>query len=360
MPKPREPGDENIRALEDLKLAADDSSAGQGEIPRRAGNPTRPAQDSKSTKSPATAQSEEPLFPEMPAQRTYAATPAPMRPPPIPSRAVERKPGPANTDSPQYHCLSCGYGLSPHNAFRCSECGRQYDSGLLSAWFEGTEETRFNYLIWLVTAALILKAWSFLAITILSFSSATFSIQSTCFDVLVLLGGAACGIAACAWAGRDRMDTLGGYYAIAGMFAGGVTGVGALFGGLKDTSTFIRPAVLFASDALCGSLFLLALLQPLHGIEFWRARSLRLIALPLAIGLPPVAMLLYAGEKAIKEAIQSAGGTIPAAMQIVNSTSLMACVSFAVWIVARHWLVGFRQMVFSRADESADVVESSE
>lgn len=352
MPKPREPGDENIRALEDLKLAADESQTGKRESPRVAGKTTRP--DSRSTTSVDATAGEEPLFPEIPAQRTYAATPAPMRPPPIPSRAAERKPVPANSDPPQYHCLSCGYGLSSHSAFRCSECGRQYDAGLLSAWFEGTEETRFNYLIWLVTAALILKAWSFLAITILSFSSATFSIQSTCFDVLVLLGGAACGIAACAWAGRDRMDTLSGYYAIAGMIAGGVTGVGALFGGLKDTSTFIRPAVLFASDALCGSLFLLALLQPLHGIELWRARSLRVIALPLAIGLPPAAMLLYASERAIKEAIQSAGGTIPAAMQVVNSTSLMACVSFAVWIVARHWLVGFRRMVFSRADEGPD------
>ncbi len=353
MAKPRDPGDENIRALEDLKLAADDSAPGKPEAPRAAAKPPRNALSQRPT-TPAAPSSEEPLFPEMPAQRSYAPTPAPLRPPPVPSRGTERRSAPPPTDTPQYHCLSCGYGLSSHNAFRCSECGRQYDAGLLSAWFEGTEETRCNYLIWLVTAALILKAWSFLAITILSFSSTAFSIQSTCFDVLVLLGGAACGIAACAWAGRDRMDTLAGYYAIAGMLAGGVTGVGALFGGLKDTSTFIRPAVLFASDALCGALFLLALLQPLHGIELWRARSLRVIALPLAIGLPPAAMLLYAGEKAIKEAIQSAGGTVPAALQIVNSTSVMACASFAVWIVARHWLVGFRRMVFSRADAPGD------
>lgn len=343
MPKPRDPGEENIRALDDLKLAAADSPS-----------PLREQQ----RPHPPTPQSgrEEGMFPDMPAKRTYAPTPAPSRPIQPQQPGSMRRAVPEG--APEFQCISCGYGLFSHNAFRCSECGRQYDGGFLSAWFEGTEQARFNYLVWMVTAALVLKAWSFLAITLLAVTSSPLGNQATCFDVLVLLGGACCGIAACAWAGRDRMDTLTGYYAIAGMLAGGVMGVGALFGGLKDTSTFIRPAVLFASDALCGALFLLSLLQPVNGVEMWRAKSLRTFALPLAIGLPPAAMLLNAAERAIRESFAAAGG-VPAAMQVVNSTSLMACVSFAIWIMARQWLVRFRKLVFVRPDqhENADVAE---
>jgi hypothetical protein len=324
----RDPHDENIRALEQLR-------AGSGEKP--------PARRASAAVPPKP--SDEPIFPELPAN-----APAPPPTPPLPSRRpMPQVPLRARSDdsAPTYHCLECGYALLAQSGYRCSECGKTYDPGFLSAWFEGTEQDRFNHLTFLVTIACIVKVYAFLMIAF-----APMNYQQTCVNLLIVVAGAGVSLTACVLAGRDRMDTIAGYYAMAGSAAAGLAGLGVLLGGLRSESTFVWPAMVFAMDALSGAMLLLTLLYPVKGIHFWRARPLRKVVLPIAIGLFPIVFILYTLEMRYRESVTATGGTIPGILLVVNTTALSAAASLAMWFVARHWIVSFRRAVFSTARDS--------
>src|SRR5262245_49607481 len=194
----RDPRDENIRALEQL----------------RAGSADRPVEPHPAAKKPIPA--DEPIFPELPA----AGSSAPARVPPVPQRRPTPQPSPRLTSSdssPTYHCLECGYALLAQSNYRCSECGQTYDPGFLAAWFEGTEEDRFTHLTWLVSFALVLKSFAFLMVAF-----APVSYQQTCVNLLVIAPGAGFLFAACVLAGRDRIDTVAVYFFSSGSSARGL------------------------------------------------------------------------------------------------------------------------------------------
>lgn len=321
----RDPREENIRALDQLRSSSVEKSAERRAAPSNA--PVRPA--------------DEPMFPELPTPGSSG----PQPPPPLPPRRPLPRPAAQPTDQnakPTYHCLECGYALLAQSGYRCSECGKAYDPGFLAAWFEGTEEERFTHLTFLVNFALVAKAWAFVVVAMLPFGA-----QPTCVNLLIIVAGAVISIVACVVAGRDRMDSIAGYYSIAGSAAGGILAVGVLFGGLSTRSTVTWPAMVFAMDALCAAMMLMTLLYPVQGVEFWRARSLRKVVLPVAIILPPAVFVLYTLESQFRESIVASGGTIPAILLVANTTTLAAAASAVMWLIARQWLVSFRRMVFA-------------
>jgi hypothetical protein len=317
----RDPREENIRALEQLR-------GGDKPAERRAAQPNAPVRSA-----------DEPIFPELPTPGAAAAQPLP----PLPPRRALPRPGPrpaGDGAQPVYHCLECGYALLAQSDYRCSECGKAYDPGFLAAWFEGTEEERFNHLTFLVTFALVVKVSAFLIVAM-----APITVQQTCVNLLWIVAGTGASIAACVLAGRDRMDSIAGYYSIAGCAAGGIAGIGVLFGQLKDNSSFVWPAMVFAMDALSAAMLLLTLTYPVNGVQFWRARSLRKAVLPFAIVLLPAVFVLYTLETKLRESFAAAGG-IPTILLVANTTTLTAAGSAVMWLIARQWLVSFRRMVF--------------
>lgn len=333
----RDPHDENIRALEQLRAGSTSKSE-----ERR--SPAAP--------SPKTAQpTDEPIFPDMPDR---PPPPAPTPPPLRPTRqAAPPPPRPTSSDdAPTYHCLECGYALLAQSGYRCSECGKRYDPGFLAAWFEGTEEDRFNHLTWLVNSALFFKGCAFLMVAV-----APLGYPQTCLNLLVIVAGAAAAIAACVLAGRDRMDTIAGYYAMSGCAAAGLAGLGVLFGGLSDRSSFSWPAMVLAMDALSGAMLLLTLLYPIKGINFWHARTLRKTVLPIAIALFPSVFILYTLEKLLRDSFTNNGGAVPAFLNVLNTTLLAAAANLAIWILARHWIVSFRRVIFAPADSEEEQQE---
>ncbi|MBI5866062.1 MAG: hypothetical protein HZB38_16460 [Planctomycetes bacterium] len=332
MAQKRDPGEENIRALEDLRLAASGSA--------------KPGQ--RNPPPPPSAADNAALYPEVrpaPAVPSKSDEPRPGTPR-LPGHGPTPQPSRRSDGRPDYHCLHCGYGLFSETSYRCSECGTQYDAGFLSAWFEGSEATRFANLTWTVNIALVLKAWTLVVVVTLAMGA-----PQTCYNMLVMMVGAGCAIAACAWAGRDRMDTVCGYYAIGGMAAGGLLVLGILFGGLNDKSRFMLPALVFAMDSLCGAMLLLSMVHSAGKVKLLGAPQMRAVALPVAIVTPPLAFLLYAFESKYRAAVASSGGTVPALLNFFNTTTLMAAVSVGVWVYARQWLVGFRRLVFSPVEE---------
>src|SRR6185503_14606605 len=102
----RDPRDENIRALEQLRAGSAEKTPD-----RRA-----PAVPSAKAAKPA----DEPIFPDLPEQ-----PPPPEPTPPLRPRRPTPAPPPRSPSSfdgaPTYHCLECGYALLAESNYRCSE-----------------------------------------------------------------------------------------------------------------------------------------------------------------------------------------------------------------------------------------------
>lgn len=353
MPLPRDPHEENLRALEELEQAARDKlKAAPGTNPAAARKPAAPQQaaaagDDAFPPIPATPpppQSTD-YGPTRPARRDPPPTAGPqrVRPPQGQARSAVPKRAPAAVeigDEPDFHCLNCGYGLFCAVSMRCSECGEQYDEETLRRWFDGTEQERLRQLTWFIHPILVLKIWMLPSI----FGLLDFG----CFNWLVFATSAAMSIWALTVVVRDRRETIGGYYGIAGMFAALVLCALSLFGGIDYGSQFASPGLLFGLDAVCASLLLLSLLHPADDSKLWRRRTMSVIALVIAVSAPPVGALLNRLEQSIRSGLAGPGAP-PSAEWPVFTTALMALVSIGAWIVVRQWIVGFRGLMYAPA-----------
>lgn len=324
MATPPRDSDENIKALEQLQAGAARGKAGRPPAPYPVAPP------SPSSPPPI------PLPPEH-----SAAPPAPPRD----SRAGRRSHDDARREAnasldddepaaPPFRCLTCGYALLAESGYRCPECGRSYDVDTLESVFHGEEKERLTRLVWLVHLVLVLKLY--LLPTMLGVNLGAFTGALTFLNALIV-------IAMCYMAGRDRQDTIGGYYAVAGTAAGCL----CLLGLFRGICAGIPEPLLYALDAVAGCLLLLSLLTRPDGAELWRGRATRHLALTATIAIPPLVAIAYGVETALDA---SAGVARPAVFTYVNSTSLAAGLSIAVWLFVRRWLVGFRRNVLSPAD----------
>ncbi|MCC6361515.1 MAG: hypothetical protein IT450_22505, partial [Phycisphaerales bacterium] len=315
---PRDPMEENLRALEELENAgsrekrgptgpqrpvpppAADSPA-KAPPPARAGPPAVPVPP-RNPPIPEEAFPDVPETPPPPQSTDYGPT-RPRRTESTPERprvGPRRRPighapntppasgaaasGAAPGDLPDYHCLNCGYGLFRAVSLRCSECGEIYDEETLRTWFDGAEEERLRQLNWFIYPILVLKVWMLPSIIGL--------IDFGCFNWLLFAASAGMSIWALSLLVGDRRGTIGGYYAVAGMFAAGMLLFVGFFGGTDFRNTFVSPAVLFGLDAVCASLLLLTLLHPPDDSKLWNRRPASILALCVAVSAPPVGAVL--------------------------------------------------------------------
>ncbi|GMU82727.1 MAG: hypothetical protein AMXMBFR47_25980 [Planctomycetota bacterium] len=369
---PRDPMEENLRALEELENAGSREKRGNAG-PQRPAPP--PAGDSPAKAPP-------------PARAGPPAVPVPPRNPPIPEEAFpdvpETPPPPQSTDYgptrprrnesttdrprlgprrrpvghapntppsgtpgvsgpppgeiPDYHCLNCGYGLFRAVSLRCSECGEIYDEETLRTWFDGAEEERLRQLNWFIYPILVLKVWMLPSIVGL--------IDFGCFNWLLFAASAGMSIWALSLLVGDRRGTIGGYYAVAGMFAAGMLLFVGFFGGTDFRNTFVSPAVLFGLDAVCASLLLLTLLHPPDDSKLWNRRPASILALCVAVSAPPVGAVLGKVEVLIRQNLQVNFPSLSASP--IFATLLMAILAVGMWIYVRQWLAGFRKRVYPK------------
>lgn len=184
-----------------------------------------------------------------------------------PRSAAPRRPPTVAFDCP-YRCLDCGYPLAGAAGLRCPECGRAYDGDTLDLWFDGTERSRFDHVLWLVSASLLLRL---LVLPDLLFVSR--------------LGVAVVTVWACRVASRGKEDSLGGYYGFAGMIAALVM--------LFVFAWFTTPLAFHTLDIMTAGLLVQAMLHGPADQRLGLAAGGRWLALALLVIAPLFALACH-------------------------------------------------------------------
>lgn len=243
-------------------------------------------------------------------------------------------------DEPPYRCLRCGYGLFPEGGLRCTECGEEYSQSVLERWFfDADERDRQTRILWLIHACLVVKLWLLPEIT-------GFIVSLGCFGTTLFAANGLLALWACYLAARDRLDKIGGFYAIAGMVAAGML----CFGAFRSPAPAVyQPslvkAILYSLDAFSGCMLLLALMHPPDGEEIWRSRSSLPYILGVAIGVPMVLMISYGVELRL---FSGAAAPAPPVVSHINTTAIGALISIGIWVYVRQWVAGLRHAFYGR------------
>lgn len=193
------------------------------------------------------------------------APPRPARPkPPLPPAARP----PAVPLDRTYRCLECGYALAGVRELRCPECGRPCDPDTLEQWFDGPEPARFDHVLWLVSASLLLRL---LLLPEMLFVSR--------------LGIAIVAAWASRVAGRGKEDTVGGYFGLAG------TIVAVLM--LLGFSWLASPLAFHTLDVMTAGMVLQAMLYGPTGRRVGLAAGARWLGRGLVVLAPLLALACH-------------------------------------------------------------------
>jgi ribosomal protein L37E len=261
--------------------------------------------------SPATARADDP-FPTI----------APGTLNPVPPQPPRRRPGKPRTEPPRYRCLRCGYLLADTTVERCSECGWQIDPERLADWYLGDEEQRFARAVWFVLACLFTHLLALLPPLCLPARVAT--------AFLV------------AWAGvvgrSGKQGSVGSYYGIAAMVAGGIM---LLMAAAASSLTF------YTADAIGGCLVLLTMLHDANGTPLGVARGSRMAALALLFVTPAIAVACYTLESAAPPAGWTSLFPAPYTPFGFVAPGVLAV---GVWAFAWRTLAGVQHILFRQQD----------
>ncbi len=300
--------DETIRALEALRRPAGERASESADQTRgqaagaegrtsglpdnsergNQGEPVRPERDggdelerntpeAPEGPQPPQATSDAPAAESAPAHEAEDRPPIPIAPatvrepltsPPEGVEAVSDEVEVSRGATPHYRCLHCGYPLAGVDRTTCSECGRTYEGETLERWFDGEEARRFEQALWLIVAILFVKL---LVLPPL--------LWATRLGATVL----AAWLCVLAWRGKEQ--TIGGYYAIAGLICCGLM---LLF--------FAWQAAMlpyYTLEMIVGCLALLALLYDPEGGTVAGATPGRRVVIPLLFAIPVFALVCY-------------------------------------------------------------------
>jgi hypothetical protein len=262
-----------------------------------------------------------------PAQKPYSVTPprekGPSRPAPEATQPRAEPPPASRKTEPTFHCLNCGYRLEAASDYRCSECGRAHDAATLERWFSGDEERRFVSVQWFVSAALLAKLFVFPQLMCVTRGAAALAVGAACY-----------------LAYREKRDSVGGYYAIAGV-------VTAAF--LLAFAGYQSPLPYFTLDLIAGCLLMLSLLHDAEGLVLWESRGTRMLLLGVLFAVPILGSLLYWLD---------ARAALPALPAPLDSYSLFGFVApflaaLALWGYVWWTIRQIRTTIFPKNDAGA-------
>lgn len=178
-----------------------------------------------------------------------------------------------------YRCLRCGYPLLPESGWRCSECGAAHQESTLRHWYSADERLRASRLQWICGAVLLAH--------VCTLPSAVGVLQAGIFDLLRIGGLVLAGWGA--WeAGRKRLSSSAGTWAIGGMLCSAVTAWWTLASGRGGWDAQMGVAL---GEMTAAWLLLGAVASPTEGVAHWGSVRGRRIAM---IGLCITPLLLVA------------------------------------------------------------------
>lgn len=259
--------------------------------------------------------------------------------PPPPNRPAK---GPS---APRLRCLHCGYGLLEQSGFRCSECGTQYRIETLNRWFSGQERNRFERVLWLVRAALLIH--------ILILPDLLNIVRLDLAQAGWMLAAGAIGWA-CFLAGRGKYSQIAGHYAVGGIAVASILAFQAIRGSWGNAIVMMTPA-LCALDAIGACLLLLAMIADVERVELWGARRARVVMLAMLVALPLLAASSILTANALRGPMTPSGfGAVfappvvaPSLLRIVVQNAPLVIGLLSVWVYVWRWLAGFQARILA-------------
>ncbi|MEW6250771.1 MAG: hypothetical protein AB1716_08995 [Planctomycetota bacterium] len=335
--------DDPIEALERLAAAAEPRPAARpAPAVKPATQPVSPAAAAPPQQSPqqrgggkpAPAHASDPGAPAAGAPGTL--TPYPVNPqslgasgatpraePPRPPRVERLAPG----ETPPYRCLYCGYPIAEAPELRCLECGRKYTRERLEPWFDGTEQQRFDHVLWLVVASLFLRLFLIQPLLVLGRLGNAILIAWACWLVL-----------------REEPEGPRRFYGVGGVMVAGLMLLGFFW--MDNTIPY------YMLDIVAGCLLLLALVHERGGGRVARVLVGVQLAQVILFAAPVFGLVLWsvyavAGDPA------ATGNAILARYSLFGFI-LPYLAAAAVWLLVWRTVVAARRLLFAPGEETEE------